>query len=367
MKTELRGCNTATRRFVGGQTGLMRKALSYVVLCMITVLALAAAATAAAGPQTAWITISLPNAQVTPDWKNYAPPDCPDPLACASDHRFWEEWDFSVFSDAIDASFKAIALQGRYQGVMVLMPLADSPKFWNNIKLTYRAAAKYGLAFEVGLFPKWKYGAEWCYLYTNDAPPNAPCIPGPSTSTSLAYLQLRKMLAFVEQLSGPCNNNLHHTPFAIWYGWNDFNPAAGPGYEVLKNFWLSLPTASGCNQQASYLAWLDEPFADTPEIQQLQTWVEQRHQPFWVNTELYDPQKLDKYKSTYAPYQTIITGVWDAANVDGWANYMCVYWTTAGKPARFGTWTFYDNDTSSELYRAYINGAMAVVGQICPD
>jgi hypothetical protein len=338
----------------------MRKTLLYLMVCALTVMAFTSGAAAASGPQTAWITLTLPNPQVTPNWRNYAPADCSSDLeTCAQDHRFWEEWDFSVFSNAIDASFKAVASEGKYQGVMMLMPLADSNNFRNNIQLVYQAAAKYGLAFEVALFPKWKYGAEWCYLYAEHAPPYCAIVPG--TTTAEAYVQLLKMMDFVQKLSGSCSDKSYNRPFAIWYGWYEFSP----GYDALKSFWVSLP-AEGCNLQAAYITWLDQPFAGTPEVQQLQTWVKQRQRPYWVNTELYSTTALQQYQNTYAPYQTIITGVWNAPNIATWAQVMCGYWTTVAQPTRLGVWTFYDRDLAyQEYYRAYIDGGMAVAGQIC--
>ncbi len=339
----------------------MRKILLHLVAGVLTVMPQAYASAPASGPRTAWITFTLPNPQVTPDWRNYAPADCAsNPDQCAQDHRFWEEWDLNVFSGAIDASFAAVASEGKYQGVMMLMPLADSTNFWNNIQLTYQAAAKYGLEFEVVLFPKWKYGAEWCYLYTTNA--SSSCAIAPGTTTAVANVQLLKMMDFVENLSGSCAFKSYNRPIAIWYGWNEFSP----GYELLKSFWQSLPTGGGGNLQAAYITWLDEPFAGTPEVRQLQTWVEKRNQPYSVNTELYSTAALQKYQSTYAPYQTIITGAWNAPDVTTWAQLMCGYWRMVSQPTRMGVWTFYDKDVGyQEYYRAYLNNEMAVAGALC--
>ena len=128
-------------------------------------------AMAATGPSTAWNVFTLPNPQVTPNWRTYAPSPCQsDPDACANDHRFWELWNFSNFQSAIDASFSAIQSKGKYQGVMMILPLGDTTAYWNNIQLMYKSAAGHGVQLEVVLFPKWKYGAEYCYLYKTGAP-----------------------------------------------------------------------------------------------------------------------------------------------------------------------------------------------------
>lgn len=338
----------------------MRKALLHLTVSVLPVILVTCAAAASSGPQTAWITIALPNPQITPEWRNYAPADCsPSPDDCALDHRFWEEWDFSVFSNAIDASFNTIASEGKYQGVMVLIPLADSSNFWNNIQIVYGAAARYGLALEITVFPKWKYGPEWCYLYTSNAPSNCTMVSG--TTTALAYTKLLRTMNFVQRLNGSCIHQSYNRPFAVWYGWSDLSP----GYAVLKNFWLSLPRL-GCNLQAAYITWLDEPFAGTLEVQQLQRWVEAHFQQYWVNTELYSMEAMDQYKETYAPYQTIITGVWNASDIAGWARILCGYWMEVGQPPRLGVWTFYDRDVGyQEYYRAYINGGMAAAGEVC--
>ncbi len=198
-----------------------------------------------------------------PSWRAYAPASClPDPSVCAEDHRFWEEWDFSNFSQAIDASFATIATQGNYYGIMLLMPLADSPVFWNNIQLMFGAAASHNLAFQVVLFPKAKYGianttnanAEFCYLYNVNAPATCQTVPG--TTTAVAYQQLLKLMNFVQNLGDSCASQSFNRPFSIWYGWSTM-----PGYAVLSSFWNSLPIAP-CNLQASYITWLDTGYND---------------------------------------------------------------------------------------------------------
>jgi hypothetical protein len=316
---------------------------------------------ATSGPQTAWSVFTLPNPVVTPSWRGYAPEACTsNPDACAGDSRFWEKWDFSVFSSAIDDSFKAVSLQGKYQAAMMIMPLGDTPTFWNNIQLVYQSAASKGVALQVVLYPKWKYGAEWCYLYNAKAPASCPTVTG--TTTAVAYQQLRKLMSFVENRGSGCANSSVNIPFAIWYGWHNFSP----GYDVLRNFWQSLPT-SGCNLRASYITWLDTAFAGTPEVLRLQQYATKvLNQPYWVNTELYTTAQILQYSAAYAPYQTIITGYWGAADVTRWAQGLCSKWNTALQPARLAAWTFYDRDVSPiELYRSYINGSMAVIGSIC--
>src|SRR5690242_1830606 len=109
-----------------------------------------------AAPQTAWNVFTLPNPLVTTSWRSYAPTDCTsNPDVCAEDNRFREEWDFSVFGSAIDTSFSAVASQGKYRAVMMLIPLGDTTNFWNNIRLMYQSAVSHGVELEVVLFPKW--------------------------------------------------------------------------------------------------------------------------------------------------------------------------------------------------------------------
>jgi len=226
------------------------------------------AAAAASGPQTAWNVFTLPNPEVTPNWRTYVPADCKsDPEACAQDHRFWEEWDFSNFQSAIDASFATINSVGHYQAVMVIMPLGDTPTYWNNIQLMYQSAAGHGVQLEAVLFPKWKYGSEYCYLYNNRAPSGCQLVS--RTTTAVAYQKLLNLMDFVQNLGGACTTGSYNTQFAVWYGWNEFSP----GYGALKDFWQTLPThapTSACNLQASYITWLDSGFAGTTEVQRLQ-------------------------------------------------------------------------------------------------
>lgn len=304
--------------------------------------------------------VTLPNPEVTPNWQTYAPADCmPDPSVCAEDHRFWEEWDLSTFTRAIDSSFGAIASQGKYYGVMLLMPLADSATFWNNIQLMYSSAASHDLALQVVLFPKSKYGAESCYLYSANAP--SACATAAGTTTAIAYQQLLKLMNYVENLGGACSGNTFNRPFSIWYGWSNL-----PGYGVLSSFWNSLPTAP-CNLQAAYITWLDTGYSGAPEVGQLQAYVTKTlGQPYWVNTELYSSAQIQQYATTYLPYQTVINGYYGAATTADWAQGMCANWKTAGQPGQLGFWNFSDRDVMPiELYRAYINGSMANANTIC--
>ncbi len=340
----------------------MRKVLLYLLtsacgVCIFT----CGSAMAASGPQTAWSVFTLPNPQVTPNWQTYAPPDCQsNPDTCAGDHRFWEEWDFNNFQTAIDTSFAAVNSLGKYQGVMLNLPLGDTPSYWNNIQLMYQSAAAHGVVLQVALFPKWKYGSEYCYLYNTNAPSSCQLIAG--STAAIANQKLVNLMNFVQNLGGACPTGSYNNQFAVWYGWSGFSP----GYGVLKNFWQSLPTTA-CNLQASYITWLDSGFAGTSEVQQLQKYVvKRRHQSYWVNTELYSTAQIQQYDTTYAPYQTIITGYWGAADITSWAQGMCAKWNTALQPIRLGVWTFYDRDVSPiEEYRGYINGSMAAIGSMC--
>lgn len=343
------------------RTALVR--LLVVVSCMLMFTCVAALATT--GPQTSWNVFTLPNPQITPAWRTYAPPACQaSPEACAGDNRFWEQWDFKKFQSAIDSTFAAVQLQGQYQGVMMIVPLGDTPTYYNNIRLMYKSASSHGVQVQLAVFPKWKFGGEYCYLYSNKAPAGCPVVS--RTTTAVAYRKIWTLMNFMQTLSGSCSAGTYNRKVAVWYGWGDFSP----GYEALKSFWQSLPTkvsSDGCNLQAAYITWLDTPYSGMAEVQQLQKYVvNQLQRPYWVNTELYSTAQIQANYSTYAPYQTIITGYWGASDVTSWAQGMCAHWNTAGNPVGLASWTFYDMDlTSSESYRAYINGGMAAIGSIC--
>jgi hypothetical protein len=330
-----------------------------------TIFIFTCAAMAATGPSTAWNVFTLPNPQVTPNWRSYTPSACQsNPDACATDQRFWLLWNFSNFQSGIDSTFSAVHSMGKYQGVMMILPLGDTTAYWNNIKLMYKSAAGHGVQLEVVVFPKWQFGAEYCYLYKSGAPSGCQLASG--TTNAVAYGEMLKLMKFVQTLSGSCTSGTYHRRFAVWYGWKDFSP----GYSRLKNFWQSLPTndaSSGCNLQASYITWLDTPYSALPEVKQLQNYVlTQLKRAYWVNTELYSTAQVQTYYKTYAPYQTIITGYWGASDVAGWGQGMCTKWKAALNPSRLGAWTFYDPDlANSESYRAYINGSMATIGSIC--
>lgn len=323
------------------------------------------AAMAATGPTTAWNVLTLPNPQVTPNWRSYAPSSCQsDPDACATDQRFWELWNFSNFQSAIDSTFSVVHSMGKYQAVMMILPLGDTAAYWNNIRIMYKSAAGHGVQLQVVVFPKWQYGAEYCYLYKSGAPSGCQLVSG--TTNAVAYQKLLNLMNFVQALSGTCTAGTYHRRFAVWYGWSDFSP----GYSGLKNFWQSLPTndtSSGCNLQGSYITWLDTPYSGAPEVKQLQNYVvTQLKRTYWVNTELYSTAQLQTYSKTYTPYQTIITGYWGASDAASWGQGMCTKWNTALNPTRLGAWTFYDPDlANSESYRSYINGSMATIGSIC--
>jgi hypothetical protein len=335
------------------------------VLVSTVLIFICVAATAATGPQTAWNVFTLPNPQITPNWRTYAPLACQsDPDACATDHRFWEQWNFSNFQTAIDSSFAAVHSMGKYQGVMMIPPLGDTTIYWNNIQLIYKSAAIHSVQLQLDVFPKWKYGPEYCYLYKSGAPAGCKVVSG--TTNAVAYQNLLRLMKFVQTLSGSCTAGSYHRRLAVWYGWSNFSP----GYSGLKNFWQSLPTnasSSGCNLQAAYITWLDTGYSGATEVQKLQKYVAtQLKLPYWVNTELYSTAQLQQYDTTYAPYQTIITGYWGAGDIASWARGMCANWNNGLHPARLGAWTFYDPDLSnSESYRSYINGTMATIGSIC--
>ena len=72
---------------------------------------------------------TLPNPQITPAWRTYASSACQaSPEACAGDNRFWEQWDFKNFQSAIDSTFATVESMGQYQGIMMILPLGDTPQ-----------------------------------------------------------------------------------------------------------------------------------------------------------------------------------------------------------------------------------------------
>jgi hypothetical protein len=347
-----------------------------------------AAQSSTTGPTQAWNVFTLPNEKVTPNWKSnkaYIPRKCRNkPDACADDNRFWELWNFNNFSGGIANSFGAVASQGQYQSVMMLMPLGDvtdpSNYFAGNIQLMYSTAKTNGagIGIEVVLFPKWKYGAEWCYLYPSNAPSNS-CPTVGANGEALAHQKLLQLMDYVQGLGGVCSTpGTFHSWFAIWYGWTQSEfPYQGNQGQVLKAFWNSLPTSganSHCNLQASYISWLDsgwgptgDQYVDSPDVHSLQTYVgAQSGKQLYVDTELYSQSQIQKYANAFAN-QTVITGFWNASTINDWARGMCTKWNSASHPDRLGVWTFYDRDvgSSQEYYRSYINDTMAAVGSIC--
>ena len=169
---------------------------------------------------------------------------------------------------------------------------------------------------------------------------------------------------FAQTLSGPCTAGSYHRPHCgvVWLG--RLFARLRRSEELLAIPWQK-GSSSGCNLQAAYITWLDTPYSGTAEVQQLQKYVvSQLKRPYWVNTELYSAAQIQANYSTYAPYQTIITGYWGASDVTSWAKGMCATGTRRAQPVRLASWTFYDMDlTSSESYRAYINGGMAAMGR----
>ncbi len=341
--------------------------------------------TAASGPTQAWNVFTLPNEAVTPNWKSnkaYIPKDCRSRTdVCADDHRFWEEWDFTKdFATAIDKAFAAVASQGNYQSVMVLMPLTAAGHFQDNYRTIASSAAAHGVTLEPVLFPKWKYGAEWCYLYqyATDSNVQSNCTLEPGTNKTLAFEALVAVMDFTLSLGGcPDSSTTPGAGFTIWYGWasSEFpqqDTQANPG-DILKNFWKSLGGVTGttCNLQSAYITWLDTDYTDNPnhDVQKFQQWVQSQpgNKVQWVNTELYSDSQITNGASLYLPHQTVITGYWDAADITAWAQGMCSKWTTALNQPQFGVWTFYDRDVDRpyELYRSYINNQMADVGSFC--
>jgi hypothetical protein len=210
---------------------------------------------------------------------------------------------------------------------MLLMPLTDAGYFRNNFTIMHQYALAHGVALQPVLFPKWKYGAEWCYLYRTP-PPNDPnvannCQLDSSTGQTLAFENLVSVMDFSQGLVGCTNPGTPPTPgFAVWYGWStsefpEQTAQSQPG-EILENFWQSLPTGgtlSGCNLQAAYITWLDTGYTNNPDVQALQLYVKNHGGLQWVNTELYSDSQIVAGYNLYTPYQTVITGYWNAPDI----------------------------------------------------
>ncbi len=339
-----------------------------------------AAAWAQSGPGQAWNVFTLPNEAVTPNWKSnkaYLPGDCRrKPDACADDHRFWEEWDFKndfgsgASVNAIDAAFAAVKDKGKYQSVMLQMPLTDAGHFRANFTEMSNAAKAHLVTIQPVLFPKWKYGAEWCYLYPDPAASNvaSSCPPDPVTGKN-AFETLVDIMDFTLGQVG-CPTNGPTLRFAIWYGWStsEFPQQDGTG-QILWNFWHHLPTSGptnkNCNLRDAYITWLDTGYTTDADAYAYHYLNPQQ----WFDTELYSDQQITDGFQVYSPNQTVITGYWNASSIASWATGMCSKWKEASSPAQFGVWTFYDRDVDRpyELYRSYINNQMAVIGSICPN
>lgn len=130
---------------------------------------------------------------------------------------------------------------------------------------------------------------------------------------AIAYAEMIKLMNYVQGLGGPAIRV--DTTVASPSGTGD---DFAPGYPALKNFWESLPTA-GCNVQTSYIPWLDTAFTDNGDVQLLQKYVSnQLHEKLWVNTELYGDAQIQTYEDAYAPYQTVVIGVWAAGDAASW-------------------------------------------------
>ena len=108
----------------------------------------------------------------------------------------------------------------------MILPLGDTSTYWNNIQLMYTWATARGVQLKIVLFPKWKYGAEYCYLYNTSAPSGCQLVSG--TTTAVAYQKLLNIMAFVQALSGSCTSGSYNRQFAVWYGWKNSRLCARP-------------------------------------------------------------------------------------------------------------------------------------------
>ncbi len=112
--------------------------------------------------------------------------------------------------------------------------------YFNNIRGMYNSAKNHGVQLQLVVFPKWKFGGEYCYLYNRNSPTACPVASGTTRQwLTKGYL---KLMNFAQTLSGPCTAGTYNRPVAVWYGWGDVSP----GYAALKSFWQSLPQKGLC-------------------------------------------------------------------------------------------------------------------------
>jgi hypothetical protein len=176
-------------------------------------------------------------------------------------------------------------------------------------------------------------------------------------------VKILDLMDYVQSLGDWCADGSYNHRFAVWYGWRDFSP----GFDVLDNFWTSLPT-SPCNHQAGYTTWLDEPYAGAPEIKPFQDHVVNDYQTeLWVITELYSAASLNTYGQFYAPYQIVDTGFSSAPSLDDWARGLCSKWRDSlSAPDRLVVWTYFDRDVPPiERYAALIGQNLADITSVC--
>lgn len=217
-------------------------------------------------------------------------------------------------------------ISSRYNFVILVVPLSDSPLFRRNARLLDDIASSSGMGVLYAIFPKADYGPEEDYLK-----------PGSRVNEVLV-----STMRFLSKLSSTVG-------VAVWYGWRD----RGMDPEELRRFYSSLPE----DVRSSIWLWLDEGFVE--EVLNSGIIEAADHLNLTLITELYSPSMLASY-CDLAKKQMIVTGYWNASSSDEWLNGMRrKLELVRGSGKILGVWIFWDeNDGFGEAYRAYIGGEL---------
>jgi len=244
---------------------------------------------------------------------------------------FYAYENLSEYRDYIDEDFRLISFY--YSNVIIVMPLIENELVYHNIMVLDSLADKYGLGIIYSIFPKWFYGEEWLYL----------------VSGSEANYALRHIMDFMVMQSSTRG-------VAIWFGW----PNMMDKIDLIRDFYLHLDP----ELRKYYIVWIDEPMVSGLVEAGLPNLLDSLGIP--AITELYSNLPIALYGYSFSR-QMIVTGVWGMENTMSWRNrvvrklsYMFIDPNKSYIPRKVGIWIFWDvDDGSNELYRAYINGALA--------
>lgn len=227
---------------------------------------------------------------------------------------FYVYEDLNSYKEFIREDFDLISRV--YNTLIVVVPAEDRELFYSNLRLLDSLASEKSLKIFWAIFPKWKYGAEWDYLY-------------PGTRMNKLLLEVMSYLS-----------NLNSTwLIAVWYGWRD---RADPR-EVIS-FYESLPE----KLKPFYALWLDQPYVEVAR-----GLVE--HDPkFLTVTELYSEAAISAY-SGMLKRQMIVTGYYGARSPEDWLSGISRKLSLVKGFNRYlGVWIYYDlNDGHGEEYATF--------------